>query len=71
MSAVVLPMTTVFVDFSRIGQATRFTTRLRRELREQLRDGDHIEIYGDDVAPMPAVIVAVSDDRPDVEIQLL
>jgi len=65
------PVTEVFVDFSLIGHATEFTVRVHRAQRSQLREGDHVLVFDDDVPTMPAVVVQVRDDEPDVTFRLL
>src|ERR1035437_6426197 len=70
----VSPMTTpvdVFVDFSRIGYATRFTSRVRSAVRAQLHEGDVVTVSGDDVGPLPARVVRLVPGGPAVAFELL
>ncbi|MGY2004235.1 hypothetical protein [Blastococcus sp. SYSU DS1024] len=64
-------MTTVelFVDWSLVGQARRFRTRVPATVRRQLHRGDTVRVVGDDIAPTSARVLAVDD--PEVELELL
>ena len=61
----------ILVDFNWLGQAERFRVPLRLSIREQLRVGDEVVIYGDGVADLPARVLAVSPDVLEVEFQLI
>lgn len=64
-------MLNVFVDYSMVGHARRFSTRVGAAVRGQLHPGDTVVVSGDDVAPARARVLAVTADNPEVELQLL
>jgi len=61
----------ILVDFNWLGHAERFRVPLRPSIRGQLRVGDEVLIYGDDVADLRARVLAVSSDELEVEFQII
>ena len=61
----------ILVDFNWLGHAKRFRVPLRPSIREQLRVGDEVLLYGDDVEDMLARVLAVSGGELDVEFQII
>ncbi|MEJ7764833.1 MAG: hypothetical protein WKF86_05010 [Acidimicrobiales bacterium] len=64
-------MRTVFVDYNRVGHATRFRTQLFRSEREGLLPDDEVLVTGDAVPDRVAHVIEVDDtgavlefDRP-------
>lgn len=61
----------LFVDYMLVGHARRFTTPAWAEVRQHLRDGALVIVFGDDVPEAAARVLHVSPDSPDVEVELL
>jgi len=61
----------IFVDYSVVGGAGRFQTRVKAVTRRRRRPGDTVVVHGDDVPSMQARVLVVADDRPDVELELI
>ncbi|MCW2898923.1 MAG: hypothetical protein JWO67_1188 [Streptosporangiaceae bacterium] len=61
----------VFVDYSLVGHARRFRTRVKASVRRQLQIGDTVVVRGDDVAPADARVLGVAADDPEVELELI
>jgi hypothetical protein len=62
---------TIFVDYSLVGHAHHFRTRVKAAVRRQLHAGDMVLVCGDGVAPAPARVLAVASDAAEVELELL
>ena len=52
----------VFVDYSLVGHARRFRTRVKASVRRGLQIGDTVVVRGDDVAPADARVLGVAAD---------
>lgn len=61
----------IFVDFSLIGHACRFSSRVTAAARGELHPGDTVVVSGDGVAPARALVLSVTADDPVVEFELL
>lgn len=64
-------MPRIFVDYTLIGHARQFDTLVKAKVREQLRRGHTVIVYGDGVPPARARVLTVSADCPVVELELL
>lgn len=62
-------MPEIFVDYNRIGRATRFVTPLFLEDRQGLDLGDQVKVVGDDVESHVARVVAFHDAGRSVELE--
>jgi hypothetical protein len=67
----VIAVSEIFIDYSVVGRATRFRTRVKAAVRQGLRDGDTVLVLGDDVPPAHARVVTVQSGNPEVELELL
>lgn len=54
-------MRTVFVDYNRVGRATRFRTQLFRSEREGLRPDEEVLVTGDAVPDRVARVIEVDE----------
>jgi hypothetical protein len=61
----------IFVDYSLVGAARYFRTRVKASVRRQLQIGDTVVVRGDDVAPARARVLGIADDDPEVELELI
>lgn len=60
----------VFIDFSLVGHASTSSARIPARARRNLREGDRIVVFGDAVDPMPAVVLHIAEDDPNVVLEL-
>jgi hypothetical protein len=61
----------IFVDYSLVGHARRFHTRVKAAVRRQLHTGDTVVVCGDGVASAFARVLAVASNNPEVELELI
>ncbi|WP_091241366.1 hypothetical protein [Klenkia soli] len=64
-------MQEIFVDYSSVGRARRFSTRVKATIRRELHPGDTVMVSGDGVVPARALMLTVSAANPEVELELL
>lgn len=64
-------MPKIFVDYTLVGHARRFTMPVKSRVRFELHNGDTVVVFGDDVPEARARVVSVSSTTPDVEFELL
>jgi len=64
-------MREVFVDYSHIGHACRFRTRLFKPEREGLEVGEVVLVVGDYVEPRPARVFELTNDGREVELEFV
>jgi hypothetical protein len=62
---------TIFIDYSLVGHAHRFRTRVKAAVRRQLHVGDTVLVCGDGVASSSARVRAVASDTIEVELELI
>ncbi len=61
----------LLVDFTFAGHAQRFSVPVLAHTRRNLHMGDTVILFGDDVPETLARVLSVSDERPDVEFELV
>jgi hypothetical protein len=64
-------MREIFVDYSHIGHACRFRTRLFKPEREGLEVGEVVLVVGDAVEARQARVVEMSTDGREVELEFV
>jgi hypothetical protein len=64
-------MREIFVDYSHIGRACRFRTRLFKSEREGLEVGEVVLVGGDSVEPRQARVIELTNDGREVELKFV